>query len=106
MDAYLFKTDLYCANCGEMLRRDITALGGAPPEPADESTYGSDVYPKGPRANGWGVAHCPQHCHMCGIFLQNPITDEGREYVRQCVENVWDYSREIVETWIAFYRID
>lgn len=85
MDVYLYSAALYCADCGEKIRADLTAKGKAPEGPDDEHTYDSDAFPKGPYADGGGEADTPQHCDGCGVFLENPLTSDGEVYVCEAV---------------------
>lgn len=81
--AYVFQAELICDHCADKARRTAEREGRAPADPDDESSYDSDDYPKGPVPNGGGEADTPQHCGYCGVFLENPLTPEGGEYVRQ-----------------------
>lgn len=85
MDAYIYQAALYCDACGEWIRKELARSGRAP-DPNNEYTYDSDDYPKGPFDNGGGEADCPQHCDACGTFLENPLTQEGYEHVRDAIE--------------------
>jgi len=94
MEAYVFAGDLLCTDCAEEYMRSHNP----PPNmnPDDESTWDSDDWPKGPYPNGGGDADCPHHCVQCGRFLENPLTHDGEQYVRDAVEagagpcvNVW-----------------
>jgi hypothetical protein len=62
----------------------------------DESSYDSDEYPKGPYPNGGGESDSPQHCADCREFLENPLTSDGYDYVRENQNDEWD----------SFYEID
>lgn len=51
---------------------------------------------------------CPQHCDRCGVHLENPLTDVGREFVRQWCEVdpaliTHDSVRLAVAIWRRFY---
>lgn len=63
---------------------------------SDESSYDSDEWPKGPYPDGGGEADTPQHCAGCHEFLENPLTSDGYEYVRENPRDEWD----------SFYEID
>jgi len=69
MSAYLFDLELYCSNCT----------------------------PDGARCvdDGGGESDVPQHCHECGEFLKNPLTQDGVKYV---VEKIEEYLRTKTET--------
>lgn len=81
MDAYIFRASLLCPDCGKAAMRSVPI----PPQmdPLNESTWDSDDYPKGPYPNGGGEADAPQHCDHCGKFLENPLTLEGDQYLRE-----------------------
>lgn len=87
MDVYMFQADLHCESCGEEIKAEIDAAGNGPADSADEHSFDSDDYPKGPYPNGGGEADCPWHCGTCGVFLENPLTPDGYEYLRQAVED-------------------
>lgn len=93
MDAYIFKADIYCAGCAAELRGFYSAR---------RHSEDSDDYPQGPYAQGGGEADCPQHCGQCGKFLENPLTGEGYDYVREAVCGP-DANSETVQQWAAFY---
>ena len=104
MDAYIYKADIYCEDC----MRDIKATVLADPCLA----YNGDS-PKGPFPNGAGEADIPQHCGSCGVFLENPLTDDGRAYVKEQIEYAIDMTGiaaggaypGVVQTWAKFYDI-
>lgn len=81
MDAYIYQAALLCSNCAKITMFDLDQDGKAPQTLADENTFDSDQYPKGPYSNGGGESDTPQHCDHCGAFLDNPLTDDGRQYV-------------------------
>lgn len=85
MNVYIYRAALYCADCGEAIRARLTAEGKAPADPADEVTYDSEDFPKGPYENGGGEADCAQHCDGCSAFLENPLTQDGREHVADAI---------------------
>ncbi|MDZ4250273.1 MAG: hypothetical protein U0990_09320 [Candidatus Nanopelagicales bacterium] len=98
MNVYIYQADLWCEACGRAIKAqpDVTA----PADPEDESSYDSDEYPKGPYPDGGGEADTPQHCaagpacvnaleldgNKYGMLLENPLTKDGREYVREAVK--------------------
>ena len=91
MDAWIFQADVYCDDCA----RELIA------ECKGSDTGDSDDYPQGPYPDGGGEADCPQHCGSCGVFLENPLTGEGYEYVR-----THDVVSPVTDEWRAFYGID
>jgi hypothetical protein len=87
MNAFIYCADIYCADCGAAIRQTLDREGKRPANPDDESSYDSSDYPKGPFADGGGEADCPQHCGACSVFLENPLTPDGLDYVRTAVNN-------------------
>jgi hypothetical protein len=75
MKAYVFCADIYCEDCGKDMVADHKREGT--PDDGD-----SMKFPQGPFPEGGGEADTPQHCGGCGVFLGNPLTPDGVEYVR------------------------
>jgi hypothetical protein len=96
MKAYIYQADIYCEDCGQAIKTELDKAGKTPADPDDEYTFDSDEYPKGPYSDGGGEADSPQHCADCHTFLENPLTSDGREYVRENSRPEWD----------SFYEID
>ena len=67
-------------------------------DPEDETTFDSDQYPKGPYCNGGGESDCPNHCDGCKVFLENPLTQDGENYVREQADK-----GHIPDEWREFY---
>lgn len=101
MNAYIYQAALLCESCA------TTAKWTLAPD-AD-----SDRYPQGPYANGGGEADCPQHCDHCNLFLENPLTTDGMEYVRESVKRWMAIPAEqralgpatALTVWAPFYGI-
>lgn len=70
----------------------------------DEGTSDTDRCPDGPHSDGAGEADAPQHCDVCGIFLRNPLTDEGWRYVRETLL-AGKGDRNVLAAWSEFYGI-
>lgn len=108
MKAYIYQAALYCEECGEAIRNQLDASfkenGCEPVNTADESSYDSDRYPKGPYENGGGEADKPQHCGACDAFLENPLTDDGVRYVEESLLFPSNASAEVLHTWRSFYE--
>jgi len=90
--------------------RGIRASG-----PGRQRSYDSDEFPKGPYPDGGGEADCPQHCgagaqcvnaiefddgHKVGAWLENELTTDGVEYVREAIRE----GGEVAEMWADYYR--
>lgn len=48
-------------------------------------------------ADGGGEADCPNHCSGCNAFLENPLTSEGEEYVRNACQRSSEDNEVVVE---------
>lgn len=109
MDAYIFQAALYCPDCTRQIKRELKKEGKDPRDFEDEHTYDSDEYPKGPFSEGGGEADSPQHCDACHVFLENPLTGDGEDYVREAVNEDREARRRgrkanhVVGEWKEFY---
>lgn len=78
MNVYIYQSALLCVECATERRavfhRGFVALA--------DKDGNSDLAPQGPFADGGGEADQPVYCDMCGLFLENPLTSEGYQYVR------------------------
>ena len=93
MDAYIFQADVWCEDCA----RDIQFRLSHRKDDED-----SDAYPQGPYSDGGGEADCPQHCGGCRVFLENPLTSHGVDYV---VEQHRDNPSDITQEWVDYYGL-
>ena len=75
---YAFNAELLCASCGAEAQGNNSDMA---------NSTDSDHYPQGPYGDGGGESDCPQHCGTCGLFLDNPLTDDGRAYVRAALRD-------------------
>jgi hypothetical protein len=99
MDAYVYQSDLICDECAEKVKRKL--------DRADD-TSDSDDYPQGPHPDGGGEADTAQHCGMCNVFLENPLTSHGWNDVKERV--AWDimsgkYNPVSLGQWVDFYDV-
>lgn len=94
MEVYAFQAALLCRKCGKAKLAELHRA-------AVIDSGDMDQYPQGPFADGGGEADCPQHCDMCGVFLENPLTADGVRYVRACTTPP---ETEVERTWATFYR--
>jgi len=85
-EAYVYKADLICKECGDKVKAELTAQGKAPADPSNERSFDSDQFPKGPYPEGGGEADSPHHCGMCEKFLANPLTSDGEKYVLEAAQ--------------------
>lgn len=119
MDVFIYQAAVYCEEHGKARRAQLTAAGKAPADIDNESTYDSDAFPKGPYSDGGGEADSPQNCDDCGLFLENPLTTDGYEYVRSAAaefvtegaDESWSVvaakarsaGNDVIAEWIEFY---
>jgi hypothetical protein len=105
--AYVYRAALWCEECGEEVRRRIDAvrhLNGLPPiDTLDERTYDSDDYPNGPYDDGGGEADSPWHCDKCQVFLRNPLTSRGEEYLTEMLVAGQDDLSGVAQEWCERY---
>jgi hypothetical protein len=112
MDAYVYQAALLCGDCAVDRMNELEGLNmlcGSNPWPKywTKPWTDSDSYPQGPYSNDGGEADCPQHCDVCGIFLENPLTGEGIRYVREkLTEHARDGSgnENVLARWAKHYN--
>jgi hypothetical protein len=103
MDAYVYMAALYCSDCARKIQRELEDEGET------IHTGDSGDWPQGPYRDGGGESDSPQHCDECGYFLRNPLTPEGREYVKQAWIESLDRDPEdnkVVYEWVQWYGIE
>lgn len=104
MNAYIYAAELLCEPCAQEIMADLTLAGQAPANPADEHTYDSGDYPKGPFTDGGGEADTPSHCGNCDTFLCNSLTPEGADYARNMIRQRHG-APGVLRQWRAFYDL-
>jgi hypothetical protein len=57
----------------------------------------------GPGLLGGGEADCPQHCGSCHVFLGNPLTGDGNDYVLSYIADDPDCENAVTQQWCEFY---
>lgn len=108
MDVYMYQAALWCSDCGEKIKEDLTAEGKAPESPDDEMTFDSDDFPKGPYDASGGEADNPQHCDGCGMFLENDLTGDGRNGLCKMIARKLGEKGKVSEAmreWVEFYDV-
>ncbi len=99
MDAYIYQADTYCTGCGEHIISELLAESGKVIEDyADERTYDSGEFPKGPYDMAYEESDTPAHCGSCRLFLENPLTSHGENYVKEVA-----IEGNLPLEWKAFY---
>lgn len=104
MDVYVFEAALWCESCGDNLKKETNI----PADLDNESTWDSNEYPKGPYPDGGGEADHPNHCMGCVVFLENPLTADGINYVVEALDAFRLDGRgdpETLDTWQSFYGL-
>ena len=102
MNVYIYRAALYCEDCGKAICAEL----GHKFDGVSEYDFDSDEYPKGPFLAG--ESDGPEHCDCCGLFLENPLTGDGENYVLDTLLMA-DYDPEPVEDrpwldeWADFY---
>jgi hypothetical protein len=107
---YIYAAETWCDDCGEKIKRalrldgtvDAMIADGADPD--DERTYDSGEYPKGPY--DIGESDSPEHCADCRVFLENDLTSEGADYVRDAVREdiaTGDLDSIAITEWMPYY---
>jgi hypothetical protein len=95
MIVYVYRADLYCEACADRIKRKLTP------------SEGSERYPQACYAAGGGEADTPQHCGQCGVFLENPLTRDGLDYVAEAIGDYvyhGDGSLDVLHAWARRYK--
>lgn len=111
MQVYMLQAALICDHCASEFMANTPKPDHVVYFPNlneyDESSYDSDEWPKGPYPDGGGEADTPQHCDHCGEFLDNPLTPDGEECVRDAFRRYVLENRgslfETLKTWKESY---
>lgn len=91
-----YKDNLLCSQCA----RYLGELLECPGDPTEPETYSSDEWPK---SYPEYTADRPQHCKLCGEFLQNELTEEGKKYIR---EQAMEGASRTIRQYLRYYEID
>ncbi len=98
--SYAYQAAMWCDDCARAVMADLDAKGV-------EDTGDTDDYPQGDSSDG--EADCPQHCDDCGVFLENPLTSDGYDYVREAIADARKSKRTdsvALTEWAPFYDLD
>jgi len=98
MEAYIYKADIYCCSCAG---KYINVLNKA----NKDNDRDSDSFPQGPYSDGGGESDSPQHCGDCMVFLENSLTSDGIEYLKEMLakKSSNGIQDELHVTWKEFY---
>ena len=109
INAYIYCADIYCENCGKDIISFLDSRGKI-------DTGDSDDYPQGPYSDGGGEADSPNHCGSyadcinalelpdfprVGMFLENPLTTDGYDYVKDKLSESPD--NPVCQLWAEYY---
>lgn len=97
---YVHQGALICDGCAAL----ITDLVTDPKQPFRMEDRPTEM-PNGPYADGGGEADTPQHCEMCRVFLENPLTTNGYHYLLNKLTTAGG-DPAIRAEWLAFYGDD
>ena len=100
----IYCADMWCDECTEKIKEDHARDGFVPNDPDDQHTYDSDEYPKD--CDVTGESDCPQHCAGCQVFLENELTCDGADYVRQAVTDdieMGHHNSVALTEWMPYY---
>jgi len=120
---YIYQAAFLCDDCGNEICKRITDEGNSPFDPADESSYDSDNYPK--YVPDAGESDTPNHCDsgdtclnaieirsgtFIGELIEGTLTSDGVEYVREEYrEYKFDkhyHGNGVVSLWVEEFGID
>ena len=93
---YAYNAALWCDNCAEKIKAWADCNGR-------EDTGDTNEYPQYCCSD---ESDCPEHCDGCGEFLENDLTSDGVDYVREAVDKdeEWGDTDSIAVTvWKPFY---
>jgi hypothetical protein len=95
--AYAYEAAMWCDDCARGVMTELDARGV-------EDTGDSNDYPQSDGSSG--ESDHPEHCDACRVFLENPLTSDGWEYVREAITDaVADgrYDSVACTEWAPFY---
>ena len=98
MNTYIYKAALWCESCVPERLCDQDAHTWK-----SGSLCDSDCTPIGPYGDGGGEADTPQHCDGCEVFLENPLTSDGYDYIDEIIPNTTTALTDTQRLWSDFY---
>lgn len=100
MKVWIYKADLWCDTCMDLVKWMIDKPQGY--NPRDEHTWDSDDYPKGPYESTHVESDTPNHCANCHKHLENRLTMEGEQYVQEAVTSGHG-TTTVLAVWRDYY---
>ena len=98
MFAYIYNAAIFCEECGGEIKTELQNDGVT-------CNGDSDAFPQGPYPNGGGESDTPSHCDTCGVFLENALTSDGYDYVKEAI-TANDGDKNVLKEWSEYYDID
>jgi hypothetical protein len=103
----IYKADVYCIDCTKRISAGIQAAGfavvrngGTTGKLSDVELLDSDNFPQTCMN---GEADSPQHCASCNEFLENPLTTDGYNWLRnECATKPDSIT---VQMWAEYYEL-
>lgn len=103
MNCYIYQSEVYCEDCGHDIIFEIDSK---------ERGFISDDSNEFPQFDEVGESDSPQHCaggESCvnghdgrGMFFENALTAEGRQYVIETFHR--DPTNPVVQEWVNYYE--
>lgn len=93
MDVYVYRGNRYCADCARDLMDSL--------HPEEQPDF------RGPYPDGGGKSGRPEHCGNCDVFLGNPLTSGGEDYIIEAVKRSFDWPEvpPHIKTWVDYYGV-
>jgi hypothetical protein len=99
MSGYAYNAALWCDECANAVALELDAKNV-------EDTGDTDDYPQ---FAGDSESDMPDHCDGCNVFLENPLTTDGRSYVEDACRDAIAAGRLesiALTVWAPFYGIE
>jgi hypothetical protein len=118
--SYIYQADIYCDDCGRDIKEDCEKFFK---KQREEKKKGIDFYEDREDSDSYpqyvnnDESDCPQHCgnhsacsnyiqlsdgSRIGCFLENSLTTDGEEYVRNAHD---ERHSEVTEMWMNYYDL-
>ena len=109
-EAYIYKADVWCGDCGREIMDRLDAQGMTPSDPGNEATYDSDDYPKLYLPQD-SESDAPENCASgnCapggkyGKFLKNGLTRDGYRYLKSMLDEIGPRLPKYAQEWARYY---
>lgn len=114
----IYAADMWCAGCADKIKDRLCSEGNAPADIDDARSYDSDVYPKDVDVSCESdtVQHCAAGADCVdahefdddfkiGVWLENDLTSDGEDCVRDAVRAGREAvgGNVVTELWAEYY---